>query len=79
MASVKKLKERVKELEEELKREKRKNAEAGTITVRHKISEMSSEVVDSNPYRYLTHCDRVYTYAKHHSSGCVVCGDYLSR
>ncbi|XP_064598161.1 ubiquitin-like modifier-activating enzyme 5 [Liolophura sinensis] len=53
MASVEKLKKRVKALEEELKREKQKNAEAGSTTVRQKITEMSSEVVDSNPYSRL--------------------------
>jgi hypothetical protein len=44
------LKKRIAELEEELKVEKSKNATLQQ-NVRQKISEMSSEVVDSNPYR----------------------------
>ena len=47
------LKKRIAELEEELKVERSKNATLQQ-NVRQKISEMSSEVVDSNPYRYST-------------------------
>ena len=44
------LNKRIAQLEEELRLEKAKNE---VISVaRPKISEMSSEVVDSNPYRY---------------------------
>lgn len=43
------LKKRITELEEELRKEKSKNEMAAA---RPKISQMSSEVVDSNPYRY---------------------------
>lgn len=43
------LKKRIAELEEEVRKEKSKNELAA---VRPKISQMSSEVVDSNPYRY---------------------------
>jgi hypothetical protein len=45
MESMKDLQKRVKELEAEL--EKTRQA----VVFRSKISEMSSEVVDSNPYR----------------------------
>lgn len=45
MESMKDLQKRVKELEDELE----KTRQAGVF--RSKISEMSSEVVDSNPYR----------------------------
>lgn len=47
MASVEELENRIKDLEKQLEHEKRKNITAG----RSKISQMSSEVVDSNPYR----------------------------
>lgn len=43
------LKKRIVELEEELKAEKSKHEQAAA---RPRISQMSSEVVDSNPYRY---------------------------
>ncbi|KAH3750869.1 ubiquitin-like modifier-activating enzyme 5 [Dreissena polymorpha] len=49
MADVAELQKRLKHLEEELKAEKQKNQH----TVRTKIAEMSSEVVDSNPYSRL--------------------------
>ncbi|XP_067687859.1 ubiquitin-like modifier-activating enzyme 5 [Haliotis asinina] len=49
MASLDDLKLRIAELEDELERERRKNQTA----VRRKISQMSSEVVDSNPYSRL--------------------------
>lgn len=44
------LKKRIAELENELKAEKAKNE--ASMVARPKISQMSSEVVDSNPYRY---------------------------
>ena len=47
MASVEDLKKRINELEKELEAEKQLNKSGG----RQKISQMSSEVVDSNPYR----------------------------
>lgn len=43
------LKKRMKQLTEELEAEKRKNA--ALQVGRQKIGKMSSEVVDSNPYR----------------------------
>lgn len=43
------LRTRIQELEQQLKEEREKNA--STITIRDKIPVMSSEVVDSNPYR----------------------------
>ena len=43
------LKKRILELENELKIEKSKNE--ASVAVRPKIAQMSSEVVDSNPYR----------------------------
>ena len=43
------LKRRIAQLEEELQNEKRKNDVSSTV--RQKIDQMSSEVVDSNPYR----------------------------
>lgn len=43
------LKNRIAQLEEELKLEKSKNETLSSV--RPKISQMSSEVVDSNPYR----------------------------
>ena len=49
MDSLESLQNRIKELEEELANEKTKN-----VCKREKIEEMSSEVVDSNPYRYCT-------------------------
>ncbi|XP_046581284.1 ubiquitin-like modifier-activating enzyme 5 [Haliotis rubra] len=49
MASFDDLKLRIAELEDELQRERRRNQTA----VRQKISQMSSEVVDSNPYSRL--------------------------
>ena len=45
MESMKDLQKRVKELEDELEKTRQ------TGVFRSKISEMSSEVVDSNPYR----------------------------
>ena len=48
MASIEDLQQRIKVLEEELDKERQKNRPV----VREKISQMSSEVVDSNPYRY---------------------------
>ncbi|XP_069673993.1 ubiquitin-like modifier-activating enzyme 5 [Periplaneta americana] len=51
MDSTKELQLRIKELEEELKTERQKN---GSVQpVRKKIDQMSSEVVDSNPYSRL--------------------------
>ena len=47
MAKVQALEERIKQLEDELRREK--SQKGGRI--REKIETMSSEVVDSNPYR----------------------------
>jgi hypothetical protein len=47
MDSTKELELRVKELEKQLELEKQKHE-----PVREKIVQMSSEVVDSNPYRY---------------------------
>lgn len=47
------LKKRIEQLEEELKAEKLKN-ETSSVA-RPKISQMSSEVVDSNPYRYVAY------------------------
>lgn len=48
-ATMEDLKRRIAELEEELKKEKTKNESSGAV--RQKITQMSSEVVDSNPYR----------------------------
>lgn len=45
------LQKRVRELEAELQAIKKQNKSGG----REKISQMSSEVVDSNPYRYVCH------------------------
>lgn len=45
MSGAERLEAIIKELESKLEAATRKNV------VRHKISEMSSEVVDSNPYR----------------------------
>lgn len=47
MASIKALEERIKQLEDELSRER--SQKGGRV--REKIETMSSEVVDSNPYR----------------------------
>lgn len=47
MTSVQELLDKIKNLEVELEREKSKHKH----TAREKINEMSSEVVDSNPYR----------------------------
>lgn len=47
MDKLEELRQRVKELEKKLLEEQRKNAS----TAREKIEHMSSEVVDSNPYR----------------------------
>lgn len=49
MASIETLQKRVNDLEKQLEAEKQRNklAQAG----RSKITQMSSEVVDSNPYR----------------------------
>lgn len=44
--SVKELKQRIKKLEEELRKAKREDA-----APREKIAQMSGEVVDTNPYR----------------------------
>lgn len=46
--SMEQLQARIKQLEEELKEEKSKNAQ---LPSRQKIEHMSPEVVDSNPYR----------------------------
>lgn len=48
MSSIEKLEQIIKELESKLEAATRKNV------VRQKIDQMSSEVVDSNPYRYVT-------------------------
>jgi len=45
------LRDRIKQLEEQLENEKQKNAANNQTNYRQKIDEMSSEVVDSNPYR----------------------------
>lgn len=50
MASLKEMESRIRELEEQLKIEKQKNEQ---LPLREKISQMSSEVVDSNPYSRL--------------------------
>ena len=47
MATINELQEQIKALKAELEAEKSKNSGI----VRHKIAMMSSEVVDSNPYR----------------------------
>jgi len=47
MASMEELKNQIKDLEQQLEAEKQKNK----AIVRTKITQMSSEVVDSNPYR----------------------------
>lgn len=47
MTSVQELLDKIKRLEMELEREKDNRKQ----TAREKINEMSSEVVDSNPYR----------------------------
>jgi len=49
--TIAELKEQIKQYELQLEREKLSNA-----THREKISTMSSEVVDSNPYRYFYFC-----------------------
>ena len=49
MASIESLQARIKELEAELTAAKAGGDRAG----REKIAEMSSEVVDSNPYRFV--------------------------
>lgn len=49
MSTIQELQNRVKELEEELKNER--NRQAGAV--RTKIDQMSSEVVDTNPYRLI--------------------------
>ena len=55
---IKNLQARVKELENELKCLKSSNSAAKPATERRgKIAEMSSEVVDSNPYRFGYFCD----------------------
>lgn len=48
MANVEALQARIKALEAELEKCRQQNT---AVTARQKISEMSSEVVDSNPYR----------------------------
>lgn len=48
MASVDELLNKIKDLENQLAREKLRKG-----PVREKIAEISSEVVDSNPYRFL--------------------------
>lgn len=48
MATIEDLQKKIKELEQELKEERSKGG-----AIRTKISQMSSEVVDSNPYRYI--------------------------
>ena len=47
MESVESLKARIKELEAEL-------AQRGNVVRRQKIDKMSSEVVDTNPYRWIS-------------------------
>jgi len=55
---IKNLQARVKELENELKCLKSSNSAAKPAAERRgKIAEMSSEVVDSNPYRFGFLCD----------------------
>lgn len=49
MASISELEKQIKSLKAELEAEKKKNSQSS----RHKIAEMSSEVVDSNPYSRL--------------------------
>jgi len=49
MSSTKELELRVKELEKQLELETKKHESGGPV--REKITQMSSEVVDYNPYR----------------------------
>ena len=49
--TIAELKEQIKQYEMQLEKEKLAN-----VTQREKISTMSSEVVDSNPYRLLIYC-----------------------
>ena len=56
MESVESLKARIKELEDELA----KRGKDGEVVRRQKIDQMSSEVVDSNPYRYMGSFTAVY-------------------
>ncbi|GLH01511.1 Adenylyltransferase and sulfurtransferase MOCS3 [Gryllus bimaculatus] len=51
MTSMKEMESRIRELEEQLRAERQKNDQQRPI--REKISQMSSEVVDSNPYSRL--------------------------
>lgn len=53
MATVEELKLRVRELENELIKCKQRQSAAEDAHNRPKIDQMSAEVVDSNPYRYL--------------------------
>lgn len=53
MSSVEELQARVKELESQLQEARKQNAGETYGTARQKITEMSSEVVDSNPYSRL--------------------------
>lgn len=46
---IQRLESKLRETQELLEHEKRRND--GVVTKREKISQMSSEVVDSNPYR----------------------------
>ena len=48
MASIEELQHQIQALKAELAAEKLRNS---SQTARHKIEQMSSEVVDSNPYR----------------------------
>ena len=61
MSSVAELQARVTELEKQLREEQEKNKVAGNVVARPKIHQMSSEVVDSNPYRcdFEDHCIRI--------------------
>ena len=49
--AVAELQQIIEKLQEELKNEKQKVEEMKTTTKRTRIAQMSSEVVDSNPYR----------------------------
>lgn len=51
MASIGELQQTIADLREKLERETRKVHEMTSVIKRQPISEMSAEVVDSNPYR----------------------------
>ena len=72
MSSIEQLKLRIKQLENQLENERQKREPVQHA--REKIAQMSSEVVDSNPYRYdvVTVCKHRPNIFLHYILSCII-------